>query len=642
MTTRPRTRIGRWRIARIRHIPATLPRSPRRLGRFVGLAVGIVAALLGARAFTRQAQPRALAQETVRVVRDVSLADTRGRLHGLAEWRDSRALVLLFLGSECPVSNGLAPEMARLAAAYGPRRVAFLGIHPDPEVSAEAAEGHAAEYGLKFPILLDPAQELARQAGVTHTPEAVVLDGDRRVLYRGRIDDRFAEPGKGRAEPTERDLQAALDAILAGKAPPVAETRPVGCPLPRAGAMGVKGKVTYNAHVAPILDRKCAGCHRRGGAGPFSLRNYRGAAKRADFLRDVTESRRMPPWKPEPGFGTFLDDPWLTDGELATIARWAETGAAEGDPADRPTPPEFPEGWHLGTPDLVFQMTEPFPVPAGGPDLFRAFVIPIPRDRDDRVVAFEFRPGNRRVVHHAKLFADATDACRRRDQADPGPGFASGGGADIGTNALWEWTPGTIPRPYPPGTGKVIKAGSDLILFVHYHPDGKAEVDRSRVGIHLSKAPLAHEIAGIPLGSTRIDIPAGARHHEVAVSAVMPVDAHAYAVLPHAHFLLRELKLRAVLPDGSVRRLLWIKDWDLKWQGQYTYAAPVPLPRGTRLDLVGIYDNSEGNPRNPSTPPKRVRFGPTSFDEMLGCHVQVIPDRPEGYAALRAKWPTGF
>jgi len=643
MITRPGARIGPWRTALVPSFDQGPPRPRRRirrLGRSLAVLGLVIAA--GAWAATRERVPRGVAPESVRVVRDVSLADTRGRIHGLAEWRDRRAVVLLFLGTECPISNGLAPEMAAMASAYGPRRVAFLGIHPDPDVTAEVAGRHAAEYGLNFPILLDPAQELAAQAGVTHTPEAVVLDGDRRILYRGRIDDRFAEPGKGRAEPAVRDLRAALDAILAGKAVPVAETKPVGCPLPRAGAPGIKGTVTYNAHVAPILDRKCAGCHRPGAVGPFALRNYKDAARRADFLRDVTESRRMPPWKPEPGFGTFLDDPRLTDDELATLARWAETGAAEGDPADRPPPPAFPEGWQLGTPDLVYELPEPFPVPAGGPDLYRAFVIPLPPGEDHNVLAFEYRPGNRRVVHHAKLYLDPTDASRRRDRADPGPGFPVAGGTDIAQAALWEWTPGTIPRDYPEGSGKILKAGSDLVLFVHYHPGGKPESDRSQVGIHLSKVPLARELAGVPMGATKIDIPAGVHHHEVAVSAVMPTDAHAYAVLPHAHYLLRELKVRAVLPDGAVRRLLWIKDWDLNWQGQYTYAAPVPLPRGTRIDLVGIYDNSESNPRNPSHPPRRVRFGPTSTDEMLGCHIQVIPDRPEGYAALRKKWPSGF
>jgi len=509
-------------------------------------------------------------------------------------------------------------------------------------VTAEAASRHAEEFGLRFPILLDPSQDLAGEAGVTAVPTALVLDPEGRVVYQGRIDDRFAAPGKGRGEPTTHDLRDAIDALLAGAEPAVRETKAVGCPLPKPASAEPAADVTYNRDVAPILLRKCAGCHRPGDVGPFPLLTYKDTARRAAFVREMVEARRMPPWKPEPGFGTFLDDPRLGRRELATIARWADAGAPEGDPADLPTAPDFPKGWRLGEPDLVAAMPEPMAIPADGPDVYRAFVLPLPEGVERRVIAFEFRPGNRRVVHHSKLFEDPTDASRNRDRDDPGPGFASMGSGDIGRPAIWEWTPGTLPRRSPPGVGKVLKAGSDLVLFVHYHPDGKPEVDRSEVGLYLSPAPLLHEWAGIPLGTGKIDIPAGVARHEVRIEATLPAAVHAFAVMPHAHYLLREMKVWAVLPDGLVRRLLWIKDWDFNWQGQYHFAEPVSLPAGTVLQLVGVYDNSADNPRNPNHPPKRVRFGPTSFDEMLGCHVEVIPDRFDGYAAMRRKWPKGF
>ena len=579
--------------------------------------------------------------EHARLIRGLALPDAFGKLHSLAEWSDRRAVVLLFLGVECPISNGLAPEMERLARHYETRGFAFCGVHADADVTPELAARHAEEFGLSFPILLDTDQDVAGQAGVTHTPEAVILSPGGLVRYRGRIDDRYARPGKGRAEPATRDLQDALEAILAGKPVTHEQTTPVGCPLPKPPRIPSASKITYNQHVAPILDRKCAGCHRPGEVGPFSLLTYRDAAKRAQFLCEVVESGQMPPWKPEPGFGTFLDDPRLSVREQAILAAWVDAGAPEGDPALRPPSPERREGWQLGEPDLVFTMPDSYPV-TPGPDIYRAFVIPTPPGLTLTVHAIEFRPGNRRVVHHAKLFSDPTGQSGRRDRADPTPGFASLGSADLGVPALWEWTPGTIPRPPPPGLGSILKVGADLVLYIHYHPGGKPERDRSQVGIYLSKEPLSHVLAGIPLGSTKIDIPAGSRHHEVAISTVLPADVHAYAVMPHAHFLLKEMKVRAILPDGQIRRLLWIRDWDFNWQGQYQYAEPLPLPKGTRLDLVGIYDNSDANPRNPFRPARRVRFGPTSTDEMLGCHIQVVPDRPDGYLALRKKFPSGL
>lgn len=618
------------------------PKRPRRGRLALLLAAALLATAAGLASARARPPIRGLAPEPAKVVREFSLRDTRGKWRGLAEWREGKGVAILFLGTDCPISNGLAPEMGRLAAEYGPRGVAFCGVHADPDVTDELAETHASEFGLKFPILLDPTQELAAEIRVAVAPTAILLDPEGRIFYRGRIDDRFSAPGKGRGEPTTHDLRDALDALLAGKAPKVPETKAVGCPLPKPAARGPSAAVTYNRDIAPIVLRKCASCHRPGEVGPFPLLTFKDAARRAPFVREMAESRRMPPWKPEPGWGAFLDDPRLTDRETYLISRWVEAGTPEGDPADLPATPTFPNGWRLGDPDLVAEMPEPFPIPADGPDLYRAFVLPIPGGADLPVVALEFRPGNRKVVHHAKLFEDPTGTSRKRDLADPAPGFASMGSGDIGRPALCEWTPGTLPRRSPPGVGKVFKAGSDLILFLHYHPDGKAEVDRSQVGIFLSKTPLARQWAGIPLGTGKIDIPAGARGYEVQARTTLPVDVHAYAVMPHAHYLLREMKVRAILPDGLIRRLLSIKDWDFNWQGQYHFAEPVALPAGTVLELIGTYDNSSANPRNPSRPPKRVRFGPTSLDEMLGCHIQVIPDRPEGHDALRRKWPRGL
>jgi peroxiredoxin len=169
-------------------------------------------------------------------VGDFDVKDVRGVRHAASEWAGQKAVVLFFLGTECPVSNGYAPEMARLAKAYGREGVAVWGVHPDPDVTPEAALRHAREYALDFPIFLDPRQTLTRQAGVRVTPEAAVLSPSGVVLYRGRIDDRYSLSGKRRREPSTRDLEDALRAALAGHAVAVPRTRAYGCPLPQAAA----------------------------------------------------------------------------------------------------------------------------------------------------------------------------------------------------------------------------------------------------------------------------------------------------------------------------------------------------------------------------------------------------------------------
>jgi peroxiredoxin len=173
-----------------------------------------------------------LAAEKPSAVKDFSLADVAGKKHTREEWKGKKAVVLFFLGTECPVSNFYAPEYARLARAFADKGVICYGVHPDPDVTAQDAARHAADYRLSFPVLLDPTQAVTRQAGVQVVPSAVVLSPAGMVLYRGRIDDRYTADGVRREVPTRRDLELALQAVTAGKAVAVAETKAFGCPLP--------------------------------------------------------------------------------------------------------------------------------------------------------------------------------------------------------------------------------------------------------------------------------------------------------------------------------------------------------------------------------------------------------------------------
>jgi hypothetical protein len=407
-------------------------------------------------------------------------------------------------------------------------------------------------------------------------------------------------------------LIATLAALAGGAAPLAAADEPV----------------TWTEHVAPLLWKNCANCHRPGEIGPFSLLTYKDAAKRADFIGEVTASRRMPPWKAEGGFGTFHDARRLSAKDVQTLAAWARAGAPEGDPARLPPVPKFPEGWHLGQPDVVLKVPRPFRVPAGGRDVFRCFVIPIPMDADRMVAAVEFRPGNPKVVHHALLFLDANGAGRAKDGTDGQPGYSSFGGPGIlPTGSLGGWAPGALPRFLPEGIGKYLKKGSDLVLQIHYHPSGKEEVDQSVVGLYYTKKPARKIVTGVAVRSRRLYIPAGASNHTVtAESAPLPVDVDALSVFPHMHLLGREMKAVAVRPDGREVPLIWIKDWDFNWQGSYQYAKPVRLPQGTVIKVRAVYDNSADNPKNPNNPPKPVRWGEQTTDEMCLLGLQVTTD----------------
>src|SRR5262249_37162380 len=364
-----------------------------------------------------------------------------------------------------------------------------------------------------------------------------------------------------------------------------------------------------------------------------------------DFIREVTESGQMPPWKAHPGAGVFLDSPRLSVLEKEILARWAETGCRQGDPADLPPMPRFPEGWALGPPDLVLTMPDPWELAPPRFDPYRAFALPMPADRDVAITGIEFHPGNRRIVHHSRVHLDETGDARRREADDPTPGFAGWMGrkiVELPYPGLGGWTPGLTPRHAPEGSGRVIPRGSDIVLQIHYHPTGKVASDRSSVGLYFASEPLPRRMAGLSIPTDRIDIPAGARRHVLVQAARLRADVRLYTVVPHAHYLCREFRLAATLPDGTIRPLLWINDWDFDWQDQYRYAKPVHLPKGTVLTFAAYFDNSEENPRNPNRPPQRVRYGIESRDEMCACHLEFLPEDAEGYAAYPNKSPFGM
>ncbi len=399
----------------------------------------------------------------------------------------------------------------------------------------------------------------------------------------------------------------------------------------RTGAASDQQQVTYNRDIAPIMLTHCVECHRPGEIAPFSLLTYEDAVKRAGFLCEVTKTRLMPPWKAEVGHGRFLGERRLTDKQIALLEQWAAEGTPEGDPADKPPVPQFASGWRLGKPDLELVAPDSFTVPAGGEDIFQHWIIPFDLLEDKEVVGFEFRPGNPAVVHHAILFLDNSGRGREKDAETPEPGYTTFGSIGIPTSGiLGVWTPGMTPRFYPQGAGMRVRKGTDLVLQLHIHPTGKEETDRSSVALYFADKPVERNMSRGPfvVGSILIDIPAGKPDYTLHSSVTIPTDVTLISLLPHMHLIGKEMKLTATLPDGHQKSLLWIKDWNFYWQDNYVYHDPLKLPAGTKLDITCVYDNSEENPLNPSTPPKRVFFGNGSTDEMCFGIFQIIVDDP--------------
>jgi tetratricopeptide (TPR) repeat protein/mono/diheme cytochrome c family protein len=401
---------------------------------------------------------------------------------------------------------------------------------------------------------------------------------------------------------------------------------------------------TFSRDIAPIVFERCAGCHRPGQAGPFSLLTYNDVRRRARQIVEVTRRGYMPPWKPVAGYGgPFLEERRLTDEEIQMIGRWVDQGAPEGDPANLPRSPDWPEGWRLGPPNLVVAMAEPYLLRADGASTFRNFVIPIPITETKYVAGLEYSPGNARVVHHANLRIDQTRSSRELDEADPLPGYEGrlSPAAQYPDGHFLGWTPGQLPRLAPKGMAWRLEPGSDLVVQVHMQPSGRSEMLQSRIGLYFTDDPPTRTPMMLRLGQHNIDIPAGTARYVTSDRYRLPVDVEVHVVQPHAHNRALEVKGFAVLPDGTRQWLIYIDDWDLNWQDVYRYAEPLALPKGTIIGMEFTYDNSEGNPRNPDRPPRRVLLGEDSTDEMGNLWLQVLTqsaaDRQTLFSDFRPK-----
>lgn len=383
----------------------------------------------------------------------------------------------------------------------------------------------------------------------------------------------------------------------------------------RRRAVAHPGPPTFNKEVVRILQQHCQSCHRPGDIAPFSLMTYREAAAMASQIKLMTHLRKMPPWKPAEGAGDFVGVRRLSQREIDTLAQWADAGAPEGRKEDLPPTPEQPSEWVLGTPDVVLAMPKPFTPPANR-DEYRCFSLPVFANEDLWISTIDFRPGDRATVHHIILFLDPTGASAKLDK--DGSGFTCFGGPLVDdADALGGWSPGGRPTPLPDGTAIRLPKGARALMQVHYHPHfGRVGVDRTEVGLYLTKTPVRKQLHYGIVANTQMLIPAGASNHRVEATTNVGADIELVSIYPHMHLLGQRILVDAIRPDGTTEHLINIPQYEFQWQGNYVYRNPVALPRGTKLRVEAWYDNSTNNFQNPNSPPKDVRWGEASTDEM--------------------------
>jgi peroxiredoxin/mono/diheme cytochrome c family protein len=542
-------------------------------------------------------------------ISNFALLDINGQRVQLSDFRDKPLVAVIFLGTECPLVNLYMIPLKHLHEEFSGKGVQFLGINSNTQDTPDMVAAHARTHSIPFPILKDFDHKVADLFGARRTPEAFLLNKERRIVYRGRIDDHFGI-GYQRAAPTRRDLAEAIRETLAGKPVSVSRTEAVGCLIGREKPTKIEGTVTYTRHIARILQQHCQECHRPGQIGPFSLMTYEKAKAWSDTLVEIVQAGRMPPWHADPRYGKFANDRSMPQEDKDLLAAWVAQGCPKGDDKDMPPPRQFPvgEGWRIGTPDVIISMNESFTVPAQAPPggvPYQHFIVDTNFDRDMWVQAAEAKPGAKAVVHHIIAYV-----------IGPGERFDPRSEDGLGRGLLVATAPGDIPTIYKPGLAKKVPKGAKIIFQMHYTPNGEETVDRSSIGLIFAKEPPKHIVrTRAPLNRTFV-IPAGARNHRVECATVFRKDAMLLNFMPHMHLRGKSFEYRAVYPDGKTEILLSIPRYDFSWQTYYQLAEPKFLPAGTRIECTAHFDNSADNLNNPD-PTKPVRWGDQTWEEMM-------------------------
>ena len=389
--------------------------------------------------------------------------------------------------------------------------------------------------------------------------------------------------------------------------------------------------VTYHADVAPIIHENCTECHRAGEIGPMPFTTYEEVAAYGEFIEYVTSIGYMPPWTPDPEYQHFLGERSLSQEDVETLSAWVDAGKPEGNPAENPGLPVFPEGSQVGTPDLIIGMPEPYVHGGDNTEQYQVFVIPTDFEEDVAIRAVEVRTGNGAIAHHAILGIDISGTAQELDAASPGMGYESFGdfGFDAYENFFAGWAPGIEAVIHPEGLGRVIPAGSDLLLQMHYGPTGVEQSDQTELNLFFCDEEIEREVVTGIMGPWTIGEPFVIPPNQVKTfhgEYLIPTDLSLLNITPHSHLIGASWEVFATSPNGAdTIPLISIPEWDFNWQGMFTFPTLTKVPAGYTMEAIASYDNTADNPFNPNDPPQTVYYGDLTGDEMFFVFFNFVP-----------------
>lgn len=575
---------------------------------------------------------------------DVRFKDIRGLVRSLDDFGSRNAYVLVFTTTHCPLVRQYLPKLNELDKEFSARDVQFIAVNVGLDDTIRDMAAQAIDHESEFAFVKDVDHSCVTALGVKRTPEAVVLDAKRRLVYRGRIDDQL-RLGGARPTPTRRDLFEALQDVLAERPVAMPETPVDGCLISGLPPLDATLPLpTYHQDIAPILADRCVRCHQDGTAAPFPLTDYDDAKAHAEMIADVVVDLRMPPWFANPRHGVFQNDPSLTRQERDLLVRWVRTGRTRGTvevppPSDREAGDRdagnrgteargkgdrgagersvehvaSPSPWHIGEPDLVITMLARHSVPATGFVPYQYVVLPHVFVGETWVEAVEILPDNPAVVHHCNMAYVTKDGAGEETFIT---GYVPGGQPlDLGR--------------FKGGVAARIPAFAALGLEVHYTTVGTEETCRIAVGLRFPKDVVRKRFQHVMLDARRLAIQPGHGAYPVRPSRTLDQDAMVLGLFAHMHLRGKDVTFFAEAPDARRETLLQIPNYNFEWQlGYEIEPGRKRLPKGTKLEALVHYDNSAFNPFNPD-PKRTVPWGRQTYDEMFNGFVFFVAEKED-------------
>ncbi|MFT5131445.1 MAG: peroxiredoxin [Rhodothermales bacterium] len=548
---------------------------------------------------------KASAHRIGRLMPDFAFTDISGKAHRLSDYADKKACVFVLTTTGCPLAKKMMPSVIRSAAEFAKRDVAFFLVNVGEADRMETMMKAIGDYKINIPYVPDPKGKLSAFFAPLTTTEAFVVDAAGTLVYRGAVHDQYGFAYSLDA-PRSRYLVDALEAVLAGETPPQPAMTAPGCEvdIPR---LPLSKTVTYHNRISRIMQQNCVECHREDGLGPFSLETPGDVIANRKMITRMVTRDLMPPWfaadmeTPADGHSGWSEDRALEADDKADLLGWLSGARELGDPGQAPLARRFPRDWEMGKPDAIFRLPKAVEVKAEGTMPYVNLKVETDFKEDRWVRAFELRPTDRAVVHHVLVFVINR----------------AGGKASREDNGFFAaYVPGNNKRIYPEGFAKKLPKGATLLFQMHYTPIGRATVDQTELGLIFADQPPVHEVRTTGISNRRIQIPPHAANHEETATIPVPVPVRLLGLMPHMHLRGKAIRYEVVLPDGESQMLLDLPRYDFNWQLMYRFAVPHAVPAGSSIRVTGWFDNSAGNPANPS-PGSTVRWGKQTEDEML-------------------------